>query len=245
MPVTRSNLNLSGSFDATPRGPAAPLPAPVTPLPGSFHRTAQSPPASASERADNGESLDEKEIVESQLAPEPPVQESPPTLNEAFRLLSQVVLRMQPNATTPSNPPAFQTPEMKKPDSFDGYSHQKLRAYLQQCKLIFLNDPSMFAMDIRKTVYESSYLTGKAFKWIQPYLENMSDDPEFLMNSWSNFKGHLITLFGDPNELRKAEHQLDVLTMRDSDQASTYISFFRALESRLTGWNDHALMFSF
>ena len=141
--------------------------------------------------------------------------------------------------------PAFCTPEMKKPDSFAGSSATKLRTYLQQYKLIFLTDSSMFATNIRKTVYASSYLTGKAFKWIHPFLSNMSDDPDFLMNSWDLYEGQLLTLFGDPNELRNTENELESLYMKDSDNASSYIASFRSLESRLEGWSDRALMHSF
>ena len=170
------------------------------------------------------------------------------SLQDAFRLLTQVVLQGRSNpapSTSTSIVPAFHTPEMKKPDSFDGSSAAKLRTYLQQCKLIFLNDPSMFATEIQKTVYASSYLSGKAFEWIQPFLSNMSDDPDFLMNSWDSYEGQLLTLFGDPNELQNTENELDSLYMKDSDNASSYIASFRSLESRLEGWSDRALMHSF
>ena len=173
-----------------------------------------------------------------------------PSFQEAFRLLSQVVLQGQTQSapvpsTFTSTTPAFRTPEMKKPDTFDGSSASRLRTYLQQCKLIFLNNPSMFSLDVRKTVYASSYLTGKAFEWVQPYLANMNDDPEFLMNSWDAYEGQLNTLFGDPNKLRNTENELDSLYMRDSDHALSYIASFRSLESRLSGWSDRALMHSF
>ena len=92
-----------------------------------------------------------------------------PSFQEAFRLLSQVVLQGRTHSapvpsTSTSTTPAFRTPEMKKPDTFDGFSASRIRTYLQQCKLIFLNDPSTFSLDVRKTVYASSYLTGKAFE---------------------------------------------------------------------------------
>ncbi|KAI9627484.1 hypothetical protein KEM48_009820, partial [Puccinia striiformis f. sp. tritici PST-130] len=84
-----------------------------------------------------------------------------------------------------------------------------LRNYLQQCKLI-LNDIDSFSSDLKKTLYAAAFLTGKAFEWVQPYLE-------------------LVTLYGDPNELRATEYKLDSLTMKDGDHAFNYISSFRAL----------------
>ncbi|KAI9604432.1 hypothetical protein KEM48_000355 [Puccinia striiformis f. sp. tritici PST-130] len=65
------------------------------------------------------------------------------------------------------------------------------------------------------------------------------------MDSWLMFESQLVTLYGDPNELRATEYKLDSLTMKDGDHASNYISSFRALQSRLPGWGDRPLMFHF
>ena len=123
------------------------------------------------------------------------------TLANAINLLTTLVARNVAAESTSSRP-AFRTPEMKKPDTYDGASPAKLRVFLQQCKLIFSNDPCTFPNDRAKTIYASSYLTGKAFDWIQPYLEVLENlAPDFLMNSWSTFEAQIVTLFGDPNEL--------------------------------------------
>ncbi|KAI9628197.1 hypothetical protein KEM48_011778 [Puccinia striiformis f. sp. tritici PST-130] len=150
------------------------------------------------------------------------------TLGEVLRQLAMVATQLvSASSLAPPRPrPAFRTPEMKKPDSFDGSSPAKLRNYLQQCKLIFRNDIDSFSSDLKKTLYAAAFLTGKAFEWVQPYLE-------------------LVTLYGDPNELRATEYKLDSLTMKDGDHASNYISSFRALQSRLPGWGDRPLMFHF
>ncbi|KNF05795.1 hypothetical protein PSTG_01192 [Puccinia striiformis f. sp. tritici PST-78] len=123
---------------------------------------------------------------------------------------------------------------------------QLLRNYLQQCKLIFRNDIDSFSSDLKKTLYVAAFLTGKAFEWVQPYLEVIDDPPpNYMMNSWLMFESQLVTLYGDPNELRATEYKLDTLTMKDGDQASNYISSFRALQSCLPGWGDRPLMFHF
>ncbi|KAI9616484.1 hypothetical protein H4Q26_010879 [Puccinia striiformis f. sp. tritici PST-130] len=165
------------------------------------------------------ENLDGQEVVDSirsgKTTPVPessvPLTAETPsnaTLGEVLRQLAMVATQLvSASSLAPPRPrPAFRTPEMKKPDSFD----------------------------------------GKAFEWVQPYLEVIDDPPpNYMMNSWLMFKSQLVTLYGDPNELRATEYKLDSLTMKDGDHASNYISSFRALQSRLPGWGDRPLMFHF
>ncbi|MBW0538445.1 hypothetical protein O181_078160 [Austropuccinia psidii MF-1] len=56
-----------------------------------------------------------------------------------------------------------------------------------------------------------------AGKWIEPHLSHISNaDPSCLLNSWKLFETQLFTLFGDLNEVRKAEQELDNLRMKES-----------------------------
>ncbi|MBW0571144.1 hypothetical protein O181_110859 [Austropuccinia psidii MF-1] len=104
-----------------------------------------------------------------------------------------------------SKAPAFKTPSKKAPDSFDGTQAHKLRGLIQSCELIFHNDPENFFCDRKKVLYSIYFLTGRAGKWIEPYLYNISnEDPSYLLNNWKFFEAQLSTLFGDPNEVRKA-----------------------------------------
>ncbi|KAI9627638.1 hypothetical protein KEM48_012100 [Puccinia striiformis f. sp. tritici PST-130] len=154
------------------------------------------------------------------------------TLGEVLRQLAMVATQLvSASSLAPPRPrPAFRTPEMKKPDSFDGSSPAKLRNYLQQCKLIFRNDINSFSSDLKKTLYAAAFLTGKAFEWVQPYLEVIDDPPpNYMMNSWLMFKSQLVTLYGDPNELCATEYKLDSHTMKDGDHASNYISILDLL----------------
>ncbi|KAI9627257.1 hypothetical protein KEM48_009882 [Puccinia striiformis f. sp. tritici PST-130] len=182
------------------------------------------------------ENLDGQEVVDSlrsgQTTPVPessiPLAAEIPsntTLGEALR---QLVMVVSISSLAPPKPrPAFRTPEMKRPENFDGSSPAKLRNYLQQCKLI-LNDIDSFSSDLKKTLYAAAFLTGKAFEWVQPYLEVIDDPPpNYMMDSWLMFESQLVTLYGDPNELRATEYN------------------FRALQSRLPGWGDRPLMFHF
>ncbi|MBW0520110.1 hypothetical protein O181_059825 [Austropuccinia psidii MF-1] len=136
-----------------------------------------------------------------------------------------------------SKAPAFKTPSIKAPDSFDGTQAHKLRGFIQSCQLIFHNDPANFFSDRKKVLYSTSFLTGRAGKWIEPYLSNISnEDPSYLLNNWQLFETQLFTLFGDPNEVRKAEQELDNLRMKDSGHVSLYIADFRSLISRIGDW---------
>ncbi|MBW0556781.1 hypothetical protein O181_096496 [Austropuccinia psidii MF-1] len=59
-------------------------------------------------------------------------------------------------AVTPrdkSKAPAFKTPSMKAPDSFDGTQAHKLRKFIQSCQLIFHDDPANFFLDRKKVLY--------------------------------------------------------------------------------------------
>ncbi|MBW0547021.1 hypothetical protein O181_086736, partial [Austropuccinia psidii MF-1] len=65
-----------------------------------------------------------------------------------------------------SKAPAFKTPSMKAPDSFDGTQAHKLRGFIQSCQLIFHNDPANFFSETKKVLYSTSSLTGRSGKWI-------------------------------------------------------------------------------
>ena len=141
---------------------------------------------------------------------------------------------------------AFKTPQMRAPDAFDGTQPSKLWGFLQSCQLIFHNDDKNFATDRKKVLYAVSYLSGRAEKWIEPYLSHLDDmDPTYILNSWTNFKSQLYTLFGDPHEVRKAESDLDNLQMKDGAQASSYITEFRSLTAQIGDWGDRAYMHHF
>ncbi|MBW0561680.1 hypothetical protein O181_101395 [Austropuccinia psidii MF-1] len=114
---------------------------------------------------------------------------------------------------------AFKTPSMNAPDSFDGTQAHKLRGFIQSCQLIFCNYPENFFCERKKVLYSTSFLTGRAGKWIEPYLSNISnEDCSYLLNNCQLFETQLFTLFGDPNEVRKAEQELNNLRMCHNHQ---------------------------
>ncbi|MBW0593206.1 hypothetical protein O181_132921 [Austropuccinia psidii MF-1] len=88
-----------------------------------------------------------------------------------------------------SKAPAFKTPSMEAPDSFDGTQAHKLRGFIQSFQLIFHNDPANFFSDRKEVLYSTSFLTSRAGKWIEPYLSNISNEyPSYLLNNWPLFE---------------------------------------------------------
>ncbi|MBW0461358.1 hypothetical protein O181_001073 [Austropuccinia psidii MF-1] len=156
--------------------------------------------------------------------------------------MGQLNQEVQPREN--SRAPAFKTPYMKEPDSFDGTQACKLRGFVQYCQLIFHNSPEKFFSDRKKVLYSTSFLTGRAGKWIEPYLSNISnEDPFYLLNKWKLFETKLLAPFGDPNELRKAEQEPDNLRMKESGHVLLYIADVRSLILRIGDWEKRACIY--
>ncbi|MBW0474216.1 hypothetical protein O181_013931 [Austropuccinia psidii MF-1] len=129
--------------------------------------------------------------------------------------MTQSMANLQTSSSSESSrPPAFDTPSIKAPEFFNGTQPFKGISFMQSFQSIFHNDPENFSLEKRKVLYSTSFLIGRAAKWIEPYLFNMANqDPNCLLNSWKLFESQLFTWFGDPNEARKAEAELDSLRM--------------------------------
>ncbi|MBW0543939.1 hypothetical protein O181_083654 [Austropuccinia psidii MF-1] len=142
-----------------------------------------------------------------------------------------------------SRPPDFKTPSMKAPECFDGTQPFKARSFMQSCQLIFHNDTANLSQDRKKVLSSTSFLIGRSAKWIGPYISNLTNqDPNYLLNSWKLFESQLFTLFGEPNEIRKAEAELDYLRMKEGGNVSLYIADFSSLVSRIGDWGERALI---
>ncbi|MBW0527747.1 hypothetical protein O181_067462 [Austropuccinia psidii MF-1] len=87
----------------------------------------------------------------------------------------------------------------------------------------------------------------ECFDWTQPFkLSNLTNqDPNYLLNSWKLFESQLFTLFGDPDEVRKAEVELDSLRMKEGGHVSLYIAYFRSLVSRIGDWGESSFIHNF
>ncbi|MBW0530411.1 hypothetical protein O181_070126, partial [Austropuccinia psidii MF-1] len=177
------------------------------------------------------------------LSNQPLVSQTEPSLLKMMEQMTQFMGQLT-QAVTPrdnSKAPSFKTPSMKAPNYFDGTQAHKLRGFIKSCQLIFHNDPANFFSDRKKVLNSNSFITGRARKWLEPYLSNISnEDPSYLLNNRQLFVTQSFTLFGDPNDVRKAEQELDNLRMKESGHVSLYIADFRSLMSRIGDWGERA-----
>ncbi|MBW0496343.1 hypothetical protein O181_036058 [Austropuccinia psidii MF-1] len=157
------------------------------------------------------------------LSNQPLVSQAEPNLLKMMEQMTQFMGQLT-QAVSPrenSRAPASKNPSIKAPDSFEGTQAHKLRGFSQSCQLIFHNDTANFFFDRKKALYSNLFLTGRAGKWIEPYLSNISnEDPSYLLNNWKLFENQLFTLFCDPNEFRKSEQEMDNLRMKESGNVS-------------------------
>ncbi|MBW0562938.1 hypothetical protein O181_102653 [Austropuccinia psidii MF-1] len=178
---------------------------------------------------------------------QPVSHQTEPSLLAIMQQMTQIMANLQASASSEaSRPPAFNTPSMKAPECFDWTQPFKVRSFIQSCQLIFHNDLEHFSQYRKKVLYATSFLVGRAAKCIEPYLSNLTNqDSSYLLNSWPLFESQLFTLFGDPNEVRKVEAELDGLRMKEGGHVALYIANFRSLVSGIGDWGERALIHHF
>ncbi|MBW0500962.1 hypothetical protein O181_040677 [Austropuccinia psidii MF-1] len=178
---------------------------------------------------------------------QPVSHQTEPSLLSIMQQMTQIMANLQAAASSEvSRQPAFKTPSMKALGCFDWSQPFKVRSFIQSCQLLFQNDPENFSQDRKKGLYATSFFVGRAAKWIEPYLSNRNNQgSSCLLNSWPLFESQLFTLFGDPNEVRKAEADLDGLRMNKGGHVALYIANFKSLVSRIGDWGERALIHHF
>ncbi|MBW0475456.1 hypothetical protein O181_015171 [Austropuccinia psidii MF-1] len=161
--------------------------------------------------------------------------------------MTQLMANLQAASSSEvSRPPAFNNPSMKEQECFFGTLPFKIRSFVQSCKLIFHIYPGNFSQDRKKVLFATSFLIGRAPKYIERYFSNLTNpDPNYLLNYWTLFESQLFTLFVDKNEVRKAEAELDYLSMNEGEHVSLYIFNFRSLVSTIGDLGDRALIYHF
>ncbi|MBW0506259.1 hypothetical protein O181_045974 [Austropuccinia psidii MF-1] len=136
--------------------------------------------------------------------------------------MTQIMANLkEASSSEASRPPAFKSPSMKAPEFFDGTQTFRFKSFIQSCQLIFHNYVANFFEERKKVLYSTSFLIGRAAKEIDPYLSNLiNKDPNYLLNSWKLSESQLFTFFGDPNEVRKDEEELDSLRIKEGGPVS-------------------------
>ncbi|MBW0484392.1 hypothetical protein O181_024107 [Austropuccinia psidii MF-1] len=128
-------------------------------------------------------------------------------------------------------------------------SHQSepsLLAIMQQMTQLMAN---LQAASSSESSRPPTFKTPECFDGTQPfkpYLSNLTNqDPSYLLNAWKLFESQLFNLFGDPNEVRKAEAELESLRMKEGGHVPLYIADFRSLVSGIGGWGERPLIYHF
>jgi len=133
--------------------------------------------------------------------------------------------------------------KVQDPDTFDSTDPKKLRTFLVQCELCFQDRANAFHLDRAKITFAQSYLKGMALEWFEPDLLKSADPsnrPRW-MDNWITFVAELQSTFRPHNPVADAEHQLDLLQMKDSHRVMWYIVDFNQLASQIRGYSDGAL----
>ncbi|MBW0496423.1 hypothetical protein O181_036138 [Austropuccinia psidii MF-1] len=178
---------------------------------------------------------------------QPVSHQSKPSALDIMQQMTQIMANLEAALSSEaSRPPAFKTPSMKAPECFHGTQLFKVRSFIKSFQLISHNDLENFSQYRKKVLYATSFLIGRAAKWIETYLSNLTNrDPNYLLNSWNVVESQLFTFFGDLNEVRKAEAMLDSLRMKEGGNVSLYIADFKGLVSRIGNWGERALIHHF
>ncbi|KAG6326204.1 hypothetical protein ID866_12885, partial [Astraeus odoratus] len=114
--------------------------------------------------------------------------------------------------------------KVHEPDTFDSTDPKKLCEFLVQCELNFRDRPQAFCLDLWKVGFALSFLKGIALAWFEPDLLNAIPGAEpAWANDYSEFVIELTTNFGPHDPVGDAEHQLDNLSMKDSNHINKYI----------------------
>ncbi|MBW0485305.1 hypothetical protein O181_025020 [Austropuccinia psidii MF-1] len=158
--------------------------------------------------------------------------------------MTQTITNLQAaSSTEAARPPVFKTSPMRAPQCFDGTQPFKFIIFIQSCQLIFHDDQENLSKDRTKFLYSASLLISRAAKWIEPYLSNLTNQEQnYLLNNWVSFKSQLFTLFGDPNEVRTTEAELNGLRMKEGGHVSLYSADLQILDSRFGYQGERALI---
>ncbi|MBW0477078.1 hypothetical protein O181_016793 [Austropuccinia psidii MF-1] len=173
--------------------------------------------------------------------------QSEPYLLAIIQKMTQIMASLQAALSSEAlRPLAFKNPSMNAPEFFDRNQPFKVRCFIQSFKLIFNNDLANFPQERNKVLYATSFLIERAAKWIETYPFNItSNNLNYFFDSWTLFESQIFTLFGDPNEFRNAEVDLDSLRMKEGEHVLLYIADFQILVSRIGDWGERAVIHHF
>ena len=131
--------------------------------------------------------------------------------------------------------------KVNKPDTYHG-DRNGLDDWLTQVDVYFAFNK---VPDDKQTLFASTFLRGRAERWLKPRLRQYLDDGEDIddiFSDYDNFKKEIRRIFGTSNEEQTAERNIQHLTQRTS--AADYAARFQE-QANLTEWDNAALMTMF
>ena len=104
-----------------------------------------------------------------------------------------------------------------------------------QCELNYQDRPKAFRTDHTKVTFAQSYLKGMSLKWFELDLLLMEDPAlrPLWMDNFREFVLELQTNFGPHDPVGDGEHQLDHLSMKDSQRITKYVVEFNRIASQI------------
>jgi hypothetical protein len=136
------------------------------------------------------------------------------------------------------------------PQGYDGKA-STLQAFMTQVRTYHKANHKMFQFRGERVAHAASYLRGDAMIWFEPYLrdyasldwDKIPEEKREVLGDLNGFERALRSAFGDVDEQRANERK--ILRLRQIGSASKYATEFRQYASRLTGWEEAALMARF
>ena len=138
------------------------------------------------------------------------------------------------------------TVKIRPPEAFNG-NQSKLWGFLTQLELYMRINREKLVYEEDKVLFATSYLTGAAFDWFEPIIQDYQDhcydkqdeETQEIFGSFWQFKKHLQGTFRDIDTKCNAEWRLKQLQQKGS--AQSHASKFLQI-SLHTSWDNNVLM---
>ncbi|KAF7139709.1 hypothetical protein CNMCM5793_007503 [Aspergillus hiratsukae] len=144
---------------------------------------------------------------------------------------------------------AVKSVKIRPPEPFNG-TRSKLRAFLTQLDMYIQMNREKLVNEADKVLFATTYLTGPAFDWFEPFVRDYQEHTEDLQDeetkvmfaSYAEFKKRLEGTFGDIDKSRNAERQL--WRLKQTGSVSKLASEFQQIISHLD-WDEDAYIAKF
>lgn len=135
--------------------------------------------------------------------------------------------------------------KIDKPKAFDG-NKGNLQGFLTMAQYYLQHYQAEFNDEASKVLFIAGRLEGNALTWFEPIMRDFLTHMEIerdarttrIFSSYANFETELRDTFGNPDERRQAER--DLQNCKQKTSVSAYFAEFQQIVSRL-GWTDDSL----